>query len=301
MTAQKISVGGHLDSIRDMPPKIPVSILKQATLLKSPHSPHNLYLIGTNHTSKTSADSVRELIDTVKPEVVIFELCRRRESLLQPSEIVKVFPTPAYQKAKDIWTGEMNPFVYLCGQYQHDESARQGSTGGAEFEAGFKAARLCGAHIVLGDRDQGITMQRLWNGLTPYEKLRHTFQQRFPSFQRFSSSGRDVAYENCEENSVTDAMLDIGQEFPWIIESMIFERDLYMLYVFTTIMKGLDNTKEGNMVAVVGKAHIASLVQRWENEIKFPGSELNMKGMEDIVRVPGDKSHPDYISVRDLR
>ena len=98
-----------------------------------------------------------------------------------------------------------------------------------------------------------------------------------------------------------DAMLDIGQEFPWIIESTIFERDLYMLYMFTRIMKGLDKTKEGNIVAVVGKAHIPGIVQRWDNEIKFPGSELNMKGMEDILRVPGDKSAPDYISVRDLR
>ena len=144
-----------------MPPKIPISILKQVTTLKSPQSSHNLYLIGTNHTSKSSADNVRELIETVKPDVVFFELCRQRQSFLQPSEVDETDQIPAYEKLKYVWSGKVNAFSYLCGQSQHNQAVHQDSSVGAEFEAGFEAARLCGSKIVLGDRDQGITMQRL--------------------------------------------------------------------------------------------------------------------------------------------
>jgi len=40
------------------------------------------YLIGTAHTSQTSADDVRKLILAVKPDVVMVELCRSRQSML---------------------------------------------------------------------------------------------------------------------------------------------------------------------------------------------------------------------------
>ena len=281
--------------------KIPISILKQVTLLKSPQSPHNVYLIGTNHISKSSADNVRELIVAVKPDVVFFELCHDREHFLQPSAWEVADPIPALEKLQGVWSGKINAFSQLGAQSQDNASIRQGTSVGNEFSAGFEAAVSCGAKICLGDRDQDITQRRLWNGLTTYEKFSHTLQQRFPSLSGPVTSRSDDAYENCEENGILDAMLDIGHEFPWIIECTIFERDLYMLYMLKGLLKSLDQTKEGNVVAIVGKAHIPGIVQRWDNETKYPGSELNMKGMEDILRVPSNKDNQDHISVRDLR
>jgi hypothetical protein len=51
------------------------------------------YLIGTAHTSQTSADDVRTLILAVKPDVVMVELCRSRQSML--TMVAQKVPTMA--------------------------------------------------------------------------------------------------------------------------------------------------------------------------------------------------------------
>ena len=42
-----------------------------------------IYLVGTAHVSKNSADEVRELINIVKPSTIMVELCRKRADKLR--------------------------------------------------------------------------------------------------------------------------------------------------------------------------------------------------------------------------
>ena len=42
-----------------------------------------IYLVGTAHVSKNSAEEVRELINIVKPSTVMVELCRKRADKLR--------------------------------------------------------------------------------------------------------------------------------------------------------------------------------------------------------------------------
>ena len=55
------------------------------------------------------------------------------------------------------------------------------------------------------------------------------------------------------------------------------------------------------MVAVVGAGHVPGIVERWEMEMKYPGSQLNKKNLREIVRVLGAESDDEYITKSDLR
>ena len=50
-----------------------------------------IYLVGTAHVSKNSAEEVRELINIVKPSTVMVELCRKRADKLRSNSQVSVF------------------------------------------------------------------------------------------------------------------------------------------------------------------------------------------------------------------
>ena len=53
------------------------------------HAMHlQIYLVGTAHVSKDSAEEVRELINIVKPSTVMVELCRKRADRLRSSSQV---------------------------------------------------------------------------------------------------------------------------------------------------------------------------------------------------------------------
>lgn len=50
-----------------------------------------IFLVGTAHVSRNSADEVRELIHVVKPSTIMVELCRKRADKLRSSAQV---PSP---------------------------------------------------------------------------------------------------------------------------------------------------------------------------------------------------------------
>ena len=49
-----------------------------------------VHLLGTAHTSQESADEARKLVQDVKPDLVLVELCEARQSLLKPQPTQKV-------------------------------------------------------------------------------------------------------------------------------------------------------------------------------------------------------------------
>jgi len=59
---------------------------KHVTVLKRPVSDSVIYLVGTAHVSKASIEEVKEIMEYVKPEVVVVELCAARSGLLFADE-----------------------------------------------------------------------------------------------------------------------------------------------------------------------------------------------------------------------
>ena len=54
---------------------------------------------------------------------------------------------------------------------------------------------------------------------------------------------------------ISEAIQDMGKSFPWIVESLIDERDLYM---FIGLREAINNYN-GDIVAVIGAGHISGI------------------------------------------
>jgi hypothetical protein len=156
----------------------------------------HVYLVGSIHTSESSAEEVRQVIEAVQPRAVMLELC--------PSRFASMFPRRRKQglATDQILSAPINVSVPLesraveqegvdalegkpgaqggRGTAQSKEDKAQGTLvvnralrgvyrllgcigmkPGRDFVAAVDVARLQGAQIVLGDRDVFTTMEQI--------------------------------------------------------------------------------------------------------------------------------------------
>ena len=170
----------------------PASLLEKLTILKSQNSRHTVYLIGTSHISKKSSESVRELIGIVKPKAVFLELCELRRFIVDPSADISEDAEMSFLDELDrLRTGKTNFFGYFYKRALSKMSSDVGSSSGGEFKAGFEAAKECGASVILGDRNCGITLKRVWQGLSFFEKAICTSILAIPLLMKPSKADLD--------------------------------------------------------------------------------------------------------------
>ena len=283
--------------------KIPQSLMKQLIVLKTPKSLHSVYLIGTAHISQDSCNSVKELIDIVKPRVVFFELCEHRKHILEDSDESAIVQQSFKEDMTAITSGKANLFAVVYSKLIRQLGKDLKSQPGGEFKAGFDAAQSCNAAIVLGDRDVQITIQRVWKGLTLYEKSNVAFSLLGMLFMRPSNADLKEMIENVKGNEdvLLSTVIEMGEFCPWLVESLIFERDLYVLHTLLKTLEQLEGEERCDVVAIVGAGHMAGIAQRWEKEIMHPGSEVCMNNILDIMKVPGRVNDSNQITLSDLR
>lgn len=277
--------------------------MKQLIVLKTPKSLHSVYLIGTAHISQNSSNSVKELIDIVKPRVVFFELCEQRKHMFEDCEESAMVQQSFKEDMTAIGSGESNLFAVLYSKVIRRLGKDLGSQPGGEFKVGFDAAQSCNAGVVLGDRDVQITIRRVWHGLSFYEKSCTAFSLLAMLAVRPSSTDLMELVENVKgtETELLSAIIEMGESYPWLAESLIFERDLYMLSTLLNTLEQLEGEARCDVVAVVGAGHMPGIAQRWEKEILDPGSEVCINNISDIMKVPGPVHDSNQITHSDFR
>jgi len=144
---------------------------KDGTLSLLQFGDKQIYLIGTAHISSKSAEQVREVIHSVKPDTVFVELC--------PERAAKIWSKIKENEGKASTQRDIAP---ITGEEWMDELeyAKQfkrmnvrmlkflegfGFVYGGEFHAALEEANRIGAALVYGDRDVQSTMRRLNEGL----------------------------------------------------------------------------------------------------------------------------------------
>lgn len=280
------------------------SLLKQLTILKSQNSRHTVYLIGTAHVSEKSSESVRELIGIIKPKAVFLELCDLRRSIIEVSaNDAEVVEMSFFDELDSLRTGKTNLFGLIYKRALRKASSDIGVESGGEFKAAYEAAQACGATVVLGDRNVGITLKRVWQGLSFFEKASFAAALAIPLLLKPSKAAVIKSIEDTKEvdYKVLDVILETGKTSSWLVESILFERDLYMLYRLFETIESFDEEDSCDIVAVVGAAHVYGISQRWNMEIKYPGSELSEENILDVLKTPGSAINEEHISVSDLR
>lgn len=208
----------------------------------------DIFLIGTAHISRASAETVKNFIIEEKPDSVCVELCQSRYQSITNPEKWKNMDIITIIKQKKALLLLVN---LILSAFQKRLARQLGLNPGQEMIEAIKAAQENNINLVLADRDIQITFTRIWKKLGFFGKFRLLFMLLLSIF-----SQEDISEEEIErlksEDVLTAALNDLAVSFPRLKSSLIDERDQYLA-------EKIKNAPGKKIVAVVGAGHIPGI------------------------------------------
>ena len=231
-----------------------MSYEENAMITRLTYGDKEIMLVGTAHVSHESAELVREIIKTEKPDTVCVELCPSRyQSMTQKdswrnTDIVKVIR-------------EKKSFVLLANlllsSFQRRVASKLDIQPGQEVLNAIEAANEEGAEIVTVDRDIRVTLSRAWRLISFWDKMKLLVELVF-SF----GSVDDISEEEIEsmknEDMLETILKEVGKSQPKLKNVLIDERDLYLA-------ESIRNAPGKLIVAVVGAGHTPGIKAHFDD------------------------------------
>ena len=227
-----------------------------------------LKIIGTAHVSQNSVDEVRAAIFEDQPDVVAIELDRGRYQKLM-NEKNGVVEDDQIHITKIIKENKVGVFLvttilsYMQNKIGEDVDIKPG----AEMVGAIEAAEEVGCKIALIDRDINITLQRVLNSMTTWEKMKFIYGLLGSVF---SSEEEEIDIEELKEQSNIEQAMEYFKEVsPGAYNALVKERDAYLA-------KGILGIPEDRVIAVVGAGHKEGIINYLDNPETLPSyAELN--------------------------
>ncbi len=207
-------------------------------------------LVGTAHVSEKSVRQVRDKILALKPEIIAVELCLNRyNALTKKQKTIEI---------KNLLKGE-NLYLFLTNLFlayiQRKIGKEVGIEPGKDMLSAIETGKEINAEIILIDRDIRITLRRLLNKISFFEKLRILKELLFG----FWISLEEEEIDNMlKEDVVTVILEELKKISPTAHEVLVDERDAYMALQ-------LKKVEDKNVVAVVGAGHVPGIRYYLEN------------------------------------
>lgn len=248
--------------------KFSISKYKDDIKLIEFDSGKKVYLIGTAHVSRVSADLVAETLDEIKPDAVCIELDEKRYQVIKNKnnfenlDIIKILKQ-----------GEMFFFIryLLLASFQKKISDKIGVEPGQEFKRVIdyvKKDPKCNIHLI--DRNVGVTLKRAWrmSGFWGQIKLMAAF---------FFGEKENIEERTIEdlknENELSQLIRELANELPVIKQVFIDERDIYLA-------GNIQKLKENTSVVVVGAGHVPGII----DSLVRPVSKEKLKELEIVPK-----------------
>ena len=209
-------------------------------------------ILGTAHVSRTSAEAVRELIESDKFDVIAIELCDSRyQSIVNPNSLadMDLFEVIKSKKAS------MVAASLALGAYQQRLAEQFDVQPGAEMRVAIELAEQKELQLELIDRDVGVTLKRLYRGIPWWRKL-YVISGLIASV----ITNEKVTEEEIEKLKSGDMLESTFSQFATsafdLFRPLIAERDQFMSAKLSLIEK--QHTPE-NVLAIVGAGHLAGI------------------------------------------
>ena len=227
-----------------------------------------LKIIGTAHVSQDSVEEVKTAILEDQPEVVAIELDRGRYIRLM-NERKGIVEDDQIHITQIIKENKVGVFLvttilsYMQNKIGDDLYVKPGS----EMIGAIDAAEETGSRIALIDRDINITLQRVLNHMSAWEKLKFVYGI---IASLFTSDEEELDVEALKEQSAIDEAMGYFKEIsPGAYEALVNERDAYLA-------RGILSIPEDHVIAVVGAGHKEGINNYLDNpETIPPYSKLN--------------------------
>ena len=212
-------------------------------------------LIGTAHVSKRSAEQVKQVIESERPDSVCVELDKQRyQSIMDGNKWreMDIFKVIKDKKASLLL---MNLAI---SSFQKRMAAQFGINPGQEMIQGIESAKELGAELVLADRNIQVTFSRIWHGVGFIGKAKLLMSIIFSVFNNESITEEEI--EKMKNQDMLGSMLnEFTEHFPKLKVPLIDERDQYLAQKI--------KTAPGNkVVAVLGAAHVPGIKEEIKKE-----------------------------------
>lgn len=213
-------------------------------------------IIGTSHIARESLRMINRKILNQKPEIVAVELDQDRLAYL--------FMKPRSIRLSDIHRLGFVGFTFglIGGFVQRKLGEKVGLAPGADIRAAIRSAEKVGAKIFLIDRPLELTLQRLSQGMSSFEKLKFIFYLFAGFFIPAPKGLKKIDLRKVPEEHLIRLMTStLRNKFPIIYKVLVQERDDWMADKIIKISNQFPNQK---IVVVVGAGHIQGLRRRLE-------------------------------------
>lgn len=222
-----------------------------------------IYLVGTAHVSKASADLVESVIRRYHPTTVCIELCESRFKTIKNPEIWK--NTDLFEVIKSGKAYVLMAQLALAS-FQKRLAKEFGVKPGEEMHRAISLAEEIGAEIYLVDRDVKTTLKRAWSKASFWSLWGIIISLVASAFSK-----NDITEDEIEKLKNTDALTAMMGEFsdrlPGVKTALIDERDNYMA---SKIAEAPGET----IVAVLGAGHIPGMSKVFGDKIDRQALEV---------------------------
>ena len=222
-----------------------------------------IYLVGTAHISKVSADLAEEVIREIKPESVAVELCDSRFQSLKDPERWKNTDIVSVIKAGRIYVLLAQ---LILASFQKKLGKQLDIQPGAEMMRAMQVADEIGATTVLADREVKITLKRVWASVGFWGGAKVLLAMVMALFSKETISTEDI--EKLKSEDALDAALkEFSEKLPRVRKPLIDERDQYLAAKIAA-------APGNSVVAIIGAGHIPGIKENIGKEIDLARLEV---------------------------
>lgn len=234
-----------------------------------------IYLIGTAHVSKNSAEQVERVILEHEPDTVCLELCESRFEALSD---------PERWKTTDLYTVIKSGRAYVLmaqlalSTFQKRLADEFGVRPGEEMHRAMAVAKRRGIKVSMIDRDVRTTFKRAWAGASKWTAVKIITTMFLSVFNTKSISEEEI--EKLKSGDDLSVIIDeFSGSLPGVKTAMIDERDAFLA-------ASIERAPGDTLVAVVGAAHVPGIKRLFGtdidldalNELPPPGKLLKVIG-----------------------
>jgi len=214
-----------------------------------------LILIGTAHVSKNSAEQVKAVIESERPDSVCVELDKKRYQTIKDGNKWKdadIFKIIKEKKATLLLVN------LVLSSFQKRIAKQFGINAGQEMIQGIESAQEIGANLVLADRDIQITFSRIWQSVGFWGKIKLMTEIFYSIFSNESITEEEL--EKLKSQDMLNSILnEFTKSFPKLKIPLVDERDQYLA-------QKIKDAPGQKIVAVLGAAHVPGIKEELRKE-----------------------------------
>ena len=240
-------------------------------------------LLGTAHVSRTSAETVKHLLESGEYDAVAVELCPSRyNALINPDDLAKMDLLKVVKEGRVV----MVMASLALGAYQQRLAEQFGIEPGAEQREAIRIAQESHRPLMLIDREISTTLKRVAGNLAWWKRFGLFAGLLGTIISREEVSESEI--EHLKEGDILETTFaEFAEDRQDLYLPLIDERDRYMA---ARLLQEIEQHEHENLLAVVGAGHLKGIANYLEHP---PGSPSQL--IEELDQQPRPSRWPKLI------